>query len=96
MSTLFELDDFTETRTEWQIISDWHLCGLCGIKTNWNQGGTTVGGGICDDCATIDRCDETENRHVSHWGIPHTLIRHAELVVAQSRRRARFLSAVAA
>lgn len=95
MSTLFDLDDFEETKTQWKIIPDWHLCGLCGVKTNWNQGGTTVGGGICDDCAAIDRCDDRGDRHVSHWGESHPAGKHDELVAAQARRRAAFLSRVA-
>ncbi len=96
MSALFELDDFQETRTAWRIVPDWHLCGLCGGKTQWNQGGTTVGGGICDDCADIDRCDERGDRHVSHWGTSHPAGDHDRLVSAQQARRARFLREVAA
>lgn len=96
MSALFNLDDFEETKTEWRIVTDWHLCGLCGGKTHWNQGGTTVGGGICDDCATIDRCDIRGDRHVSHWGIAHSEAGHSQLVAAQARRRAAFLARVVA
>lgn len=95
MSTLFDLDDFEETKTEWKIIPDWHLCGLCGVKTNWNQGGTTVGGGICDGCAYIDRCDVRDDWHVSHWGLGHRPEDHDKLVAAQARRRAKHLSGVA-
>jgi len=91
MSVLFELDDFTETTVQWRLVPDWHLCGLCGAKANFNQGGTVTAGAVCDACAQIDRCDE---RHVSHWGIRHSEDDHDRLVVEQSKRRARFLRAV--
>jgi hypothetical protein len=92
VSTLFEMDDFQETRTEWRLVPDWHLCGMCGTKTNWNQGGTNVGGAICDGCAQLDRCEDRGDRHVSHWGISHRPEEHDELLAAQTHRRASYLS----
>lgn len=94
MSTLFELEDFTETRSDWQIVGDWGLCGLCGVKTSFNQGGTTTGA-VCDSCAKVDRCGQRFDglEHVSHWGVRHTAAEHEHLVLDQARRRARFLAA---
>lgn len=93
MSTLFDLDDFTETRTEWRVVGQWGLCGLCGAKSNYNQGSTFTGC-VCDACAKIDRCDRRNDAgdHVSHWGIPHTETEHDELVRNQARRRAAYLA----
>lgn len=93
MSTLFELDDFTETRTEWQPIGQWGLCGLCGSKGGLNQGSSTTGQ-VCDPCAKIDRCDrrDGEGRHVSHWGEAHEASEHDALLAQQAKRRARFLA----
>jgi hypothetical protein len=95
MSALFELEEFTET--EWQIVRDWGRCGLCGVKCAYNQGGTHTGG-VCDECARIDRCRGSvvagDDRHFSHWGMPHEADEHDQLVRGQARRRARFLKAV--
>lgn len=61
---LFDLDDFTETRTEWVSLG-WlpDRCGLCGVKCSMNQGGTDVGM-VCDGCAQIDRCRIREHEAV--------------------------------
>jgi hypothetical protein len=93
MSALFELEEFTET--VWQVVGQWGLCGLCGAKSNYNQG-STLTGCVCDACATIDRCDRRTDSgdHVSHWGIPHTVDEHDGQVRGQARRRARYLKAV--
>lgn len=48
--TLFDLD-----APEWVIIGTWGVCGLCGTKCAYNQGGTRTGA-VCDDCAQIDLC----------------------------------------
>lgn len=94
MTTLFELEDFSETRTEWRLVPDWDLCGLCGVRTTWNQGGTTTAGAVCDGCAQVDRCRLVEgepSRWVSHWGMSHRLEDHDELIAAQARRRGMYL-----
>lgn len=54
--SLFELEDYEETRTEWVILGDWDRCGLCGTRVRgMNQGGSLTGV-VCDDCAQIDSC----------------------------------------
>jgi hypothetical protein len=54
-STLFDLDDFEETRPEWVLVGEWGRCGLCGTKCSYNQGGTRTGA-VCDGCAQVDLC----------------------------------------
>ena len=97
MSALFELAEFDETK--WQIVGEWGRCGLCGAKSAYNQGSTTTGA-VCDECAKIDRCRgasaHKDDRHFSHWGVPHQVDEHDGLLAAQARRRARYLKAVAA
>lgn len=92
MSTLFDLDDFEETRVGWTLVPNWERCGLCGAKCTWNQGGTSTAGAVCDPCALIDRCEERGGRHVSHWGESHPSSEHDRLIAAQQRRRAAYLS----
>lgn len=98
VGALFELEDFTETRQAWQIVPDWELCGLCGGKTSFNQGGTSTGGAVCDPCATLDGCrlrDDGDPRHVSRWGMRHAVEDHDRLMLEQARRRARHLAKIA-
>jgi len=62
VTVLFDLDDFEETRVEWEpIFGEDGLCRDCGIKTAFNQGGARPGLGlfvVCNGCAGIDGCRE--------------------------------------
>jgi hypothetical protein len=75
------------------------LCRDCGRKAGYNQGGSDHVGifMVCDDCASLDRCTTRQHNrgadwHVSHWGDSHRADEHDELVRAQAKRRARYLS----
>lgn len=67
-TTLFELDDFTETRTEWEpIYGRGMVCRDCGTKRVSGTGGGTPGLGqyeVCDECAAIDECRIREHEVV--------------------------------
>lgn len=93
--TLFDTDELDHASTEWQLVPDWDRCGLCGIKCSWNQGGTSTAGAVCDECANIDRCQDVDGRHVTHWGHSHTPDDHQALLNAQTRRRTRYLTMTA-
>lgn len=74
-TTLFDLDDFEETRVEWTPIYKVYgdlasmiqpdLCRDCGAKSGYNQGGAGNPRGtsfmICDECARIDGCQVIEH-----------------------------------
>ncbi|MFF2631984.1 hypothetical protein ACFVR6_03785 [Microbacterium sp. NPDC058021] len=87
MSTaLFELEDFEETRTEWEpIYCRWDqpqlvrlvnadvICRDCGRKAGYNQGGADRTGSfmVCDDCASLDRCLTRQHDRGPGWHVSH-------------------------
>jgi hypothetical protein len=82
MSDLLDLlDDWTDA-PEWVILGDWGLCGLCGTKCSFNQGGSRTGA-VCDACALIDSCrlvccEPVAERRKAHIGVDQFECAHCD------------------